>query len=71
MVDGLTKLEEKADAIREVAEDIEVLDKAEPSSGCSIFWENSIQYLKLDKAHVIIILFLYFYISKLKPLQKD
>ena len=37
MVDGLTKLKEKAEAIREVAEDIEVLDKAEPSSGCSIF----------------------------------
>ena len=27
MVDGLTKLKEKADAIREVAEDIEVLDQ--------------------------------------------
>ena len=35
MVGGLTKLQQKADLIREVAEDIEVLDKEE-SSGCSI-----------------------------------
>ena len=36
MVGGLTKLQQKARLIREVAEDIEVLDKDE-STGCSIF----------------------------------